>query len=233
MVNSTFFRISILFASCLLLFAGTALALPVAGQYVKFDTSAGLGNADGGGEFYLDIGTSSTAGFDNQVDYISFCLEIHENINASTFDSSPAYYIESVSDQVTGGGTDNGDLISGYDVLSDATQWVYYQYSQTDYFGTHDNATANAIQNMIWFFEDEITTMSVGANDLYNSKVSGQVTNAFNDYVTAINLRYYGPDGTTAQSQLISTPVPEPGVTLLFGIGVLGFAGVTRRRSTK
>jgi hypothetical protein len=26
-------------------------------------------------------------------------------------------------------------------------------------------------------------------------------------------------------------PIPEPGVTLLFGLGVLGFAGVTRRRS--
>jgi hypothetical protein len=27
--------------------------------------------------------------------------------------------------------------------------------------------------------------------------------------------------------------IPEPGVTLLFGLGVLGFAGVTRRRSKK
>ena len=107
MKKKLFNKILLLVSGSLLL-AGSALAMPTAGQYVKIDTVGGAGNENGGGEFLIDVGakTNGTYSYDGVLDYISFCLEVGEHIDyAISFANSRNYYIESVSDNVTTGGT--------------------------------------------------------------------------------------------------------------------------------
>ncbi len=216
-MKSAIVKSSMLSAAVLFCLSTQAMAWPTAGDYVVLSDGA-FGTA--AGEFNID------AGMNGSIDYIGFCLEKNEYVNYGI-----TYVVDNVADYANAGGVGGAN---GQDPISVQTQWVYWNYL-TGQLGAKTDTLADAVQNVIWYLEDELTSLSSPFTGYYNTWITQRTDFSIDGVVKVLNLK--GTDGSLAQSQLIgeaapAAPVPEPNTMLLFGAGMAGLAGVARRRKS-
>lgn len=193
----------------------------VVDQHIKLQDGPG---PHPGGEFMVYDWNSS--------DYLfnTFCLEKNEYFNYGV-----ELVVDDISTEARAGGVGGGSP----DPLDEKTAYLfhhffwgtlqgyYYDSSNTGgVFGSRD-ASAGVLQEAIWYLENEITLGTPTNNYYVDLALNNGVGFGFGD-VRVMNLTYL--NGSAAQDQLTVQPVPEPTTMLLVGIGLIGLAGLGRKK---
>jgi hypothetical protein len=163
---------------------------------------------------------TKTSNFEQAGTFQTFCIEWNEHVS-----SGGTYNAILNSNAIQGGVGPAGDPISV------GTAYLYYEFAKgtlTYNYGANRTDTADQLQKAIWFLEGEIS--DPGAN-AYLTLVNGLFGNPMADAngaygVYALNL--YNADGSLAQDVLIVT-TPEPMTMIIFGLGLIGLAGLRRK----
>jgi len=211
-----------------LLTAGSAMAGPT----ISVTRIYGYYVGDGG-EFTLTPNQDLSELTGELTTFESFCLEITEQI-------IPGTYSVIVNDEAVGGGVNLGAPGSeGGDPLDKRTAYLYSEfragtlagYNYT--VGPNRAASAKALQDVIWYLEDEIA-MTWGAGSLQDQFLtaaqaavdSGEWTDLGDVRVLNVYaLDHAGEAQYRHQDMLVMSTVPAPGAIVLGALGsfVVGF----------
>jgi len=213
-------------------FAGITLAAPTVVFHAGYRSGPG-------GEFQAAIADWTFTPVDlpgGAYDFETFCLERSEFLRFNQI-----YYV-GFSDAAIFGGVGGQDPPgSGSDPLDPMTAYLYSQFitgslSGYEYTDVSDRiASADALQDAIWYIENEISALPTGlATTFYNDAddtVNGS-SPTWSGLGTVQVMNVYSSSTLecgVAQDQLVMRPIPAPGAIILGGIGVV-FVGWMRRR---
>jgi len=198
----------------------------VANDQIKFADGPG---AHPGGAFNITVYDQNTTTVKGS--FQSFCLEKNEYMDYTNF-----FKVAGVSTSAKNGGV--GGAVAGADPLDVRTAWLYTQYIEnpsalgaiSGWNAANAEARGTAMQQAIWFIEEEITG---GLNTLASLLVTAAGNSGWTDVgrVKVLNVTYL--NGNPSQDQLFITPVPEPEIYAMMaaGLGLMGFVARRRKQS--
>lgn len=195
--------------------APSLLAIPSSGEVTIGRIANTYEQSSGGGEFKITSVGGHFAPFQ------TFCMELDESITGSRF--------YTLSDAAIAGGKGGPSP----DPISEGTAWLYTQFRQGSLYAfTYDlahQANAAALQDAIWYLEEEIT--SIGANAFLAAAIAqfGGEAAAMADY-TGTYVKVMNMTDAAGNKKQDFLAVPDGGLTVaLLGMGLAGLGWVNRR----